>query len=58
MAVSVPRWIDENTILVPATARSGDDVIGDGTLEITSDDPAFGKWAEWLELDDQPRPRR
>lgn len=56
----VPRWVDADTILAPATARTGTastgKAIGDGALEVTADDPAFEQWAQWLVATGRPRP--
>lgn len=57
MAAPAPQWVDANTILIPATARGEDGLIGDGAYEITAEDPAFERWAQWLVVDGHPRPK-
>lgn len=57
--MSLPRWVDSDTIMVPATVQDDEsDTIGDGAREITSGDPAFQQWAQWLAEIGQPRPER
>lgn len=56
--VSLPYWVDSQTIAIPVTVESeADDMIGDGSAQITADDPAFRQWAEWLEATGHPQPR-
>lgn len=53
---TLPRWVDHNTIQVPATARADDGTIGDGSLFIKEGDKDFVEWEEWLSVKGAKRP--
>ena len=48
-----PTELPNGNLLVPARAEGPRSEIGDGMREITSDDPEFHVWPDWL----QSRPK-
>lgn len=52
-----PRWIDRDTIEVPAVALAPG-IIGDGADLVKVGDPAWGVWASWLIRKGKDRPAR
>jgi len=50
------RWINRNTIEIPATAQS-EGTIGDGMIRIDPDDPRWEVWSTWLIQQGHKRPR-
>lgn len=50
------RWVDHDTLEIPATALGDDGLIGDGMTEIHPDDSRWQAWADWLESHGDARP--